>query len=116
MKTSSFLKAVGGKIRAARKSIGLSQEKLAELSGLHPTYISDIELGKVNGNIYSYFSIADALDLPFSDLVDIPVGKIDKDFESKVTEILSLLRNLEKSKRDLTLAAVIGLLSGVDQV
>jgi transcriptional regulator with XRE-family HTH domain len=116
MKSTFFLKAVGAKIRVARKTKGLSQEKLAEIAGLHPTYISDIELGKVNGNIFSYYSISTALDVPFSDLVDMPSGKIDKDLESQLSEISSLLRRLDRSKQRITLSAVKGLILGVEKV
>ncbi|MFV1951069.1 MAG: helix-turn-helix domain-containing protein [Nitrospinota bacterium] len=44
---------LGEKIRAIRKAKKISQETLAELSGLHPTYISDIERGKVNASVHT---------------------------------------------------------------
>ena len=36
---SDLAKRVGQRIRNYRTQLGLSQEKLAELSGCHPTYI-----------------------------------------------------------------------------
>ena len=37
---------LGGRIRELRRRQGLSQERLAERSGLHWTYISDLERGQ----------------------------------------------------------------------
>ena len=42
---SDIAKAVGQRIRNYRTKKGLSQEKLAELSGCHPTYIGQLERG-----------------------------------------------------------------------
>lgn len=43
--------ALGLKIREARKSCGLSQEKLSELAGISPNYLSRVETN--NGGIIS---------------------------------------------------------------
>ena len=37
---------IGGRLRELRRGQGLSQERLAERSGLHWTYISDLERGQ----------------------------------------------------------------------
>ncbi|MFD3158864.1 helix-turn-helix domain-containing protein (plasmid) [Haloimpatiens sp. FM7330] len=42
----SIKKKFGINVRKYRKKRGYSQEKLAELSGLHRTYISDVERGE----------------------------------------------------------------------
>ena len=38
-----IIKVFGTNLRKHRTSLGLSQEKFAEICGLHRTYISDIE-------------------------------------------------------------------------
>lgn len=48
---------------AFRKRDKISQEKLAELSGLHQTYISDIERGVRNPSLKTIEKIANALDI-----------------------------------------------------
>lgn len=53
----------GRNLRAYRKQRGLSQEKLAELSGLHRTYISGLELGKRNPSITIVARLAEALEI-----------------------------------------------------
>jgi transcriptional regulator with XRE-family HTH domain len=39
---------LGQAIKAARRGAGLTQEQVSAASGLHPTYISDIERGVRN--------------------------------------------------------------------
>ena len=65
------LKALGARIRELRKERGLSQEELAELSGLHSRYISRIELGDANFGVCVLFDLAKGLGLPASAIVDI---------------------------------------------
>lgn len=60
---------VGENIRARRKQVGISQEKLAEDAGLHPVYIGDVERGEENISIDSLARIAQALRVSISDLV-----------------------------------------------
>jgi transcriptional regulator with XRE-family HTH domain len=55
------LKRFGDKVRELRVKKGLSQEQLAELSGLHRTYISSLELGKRNVSLINIFALAKAL-------------------------------------------------------
>jgi len=55
------LKRFGDKVRELRIKEGLSQEQLAELSGLHRTYISSLELGKRNVSLINIFALAKAL-------------------------------------------------------
>jgi transcriptional regulator with XRE-family HTH domain len=115
MKTAELLAVLGEKIRRVRKGKKLSQERLAELSNLHPTYISDIENGKVNASLYSYYQIAHALSIPLSELVVLPQPKADRQIESELTELFSQARALDRKKKALFIAAARGLLSGIDE-
>lgn len=63
------LLAFGKTIRAIRQSKSISQEELAEMSGLHRTYISDIELGKRNISYENMIRISLALDTRLSDII-----------------------------------------------
>lgn len=67
---SDIVFIVGQRIRYYRSQLKLSQEKLAELSGCHPTYIGQVERGEKNPTIESIEKIALALDIPLSQLFD----------------------------------------------
>lgn len=115
MKPSIEISVIGRKIRRIRKTKDISQEKLAELSGLHPTYISDIENGKVNASLLSYIMVAKGLQVPVSELVDIPDGRLDEKTESDIGELLAMLRSLPKNKKELFLTAAKGLAEGINK-
>ena len=67
---SDIAKAVGQRIRNYRTQKGLSQEKLAELSGCHPTYIGQLERGEKNATLESIERIAAALGISLSKLFE----------------------------------------------
>ena len=62
-------KSLGLAVREYRTKLGISQEKLAELTGLHRTYISDIERGSRNVAIINIVRLAKALKVKPKDLV-----------------------------------------------
>jgi len=59
----------GDRVRKRRLDLGWSQEKLAEASGLHWTYISSIERGERNISLLNILRVADALDVDPGKLV-----------------------------------------------
>ena len=67
---SDITKILGQRIRSHRVAKGYSQEKLAELSGCHPTYIGQIERGEKNATIESIVRIADSLNVSLSNLFE----------------------------------------------
>lgn len=67
---SEITKFVGQRIRNYRTQQNLSQEKLAELSGCHPTYIGQIERGEKNATLESIDKIVSALNIPLSQLFE----------------------------------------------
>lgn len=54
-------RALGRAIKQIRLNRNISQEKLAELSGLHRTYISDVERGTRNITVKNIFYICASL-------------------------------------------------------
>lgn len=55
-------------VRRWRKKRGLSQEEFAAHAGIHRTYVSSIELGKVQVSIGIAQKLADTLEVPLSKL------------------------------------------------
>lgn len=66
----SLLVGFGLSVRKARLSKNLSQDTLAELSGLHRTYVSSIERGERNVSLINMVNISKALDIPLCDLIE----------------------------------------------
>ena len=64
--------ALAQKLRFLRFTRGWSQEVLAELAGLHRTYISQIERGQVNVSVDNLEKLADAFELPVPELLTPP--------------------------------------------
>lgn len=64
-----FLIAVGQRIKRYRNARGFSQEELSERSGLHRTYISQLEKGERNATLLSLRSICKGLELPLSTIL-----------------------------------------------
>lgn len=56
----------GKQVRALREKQGISQEAFAVQAGIHRTYVSSIELGKVQISIRIAQQMADALGVPLS--------------------------------------------------
>jgi transcriptional regulator with XRE-family HTH domain len=65
-------------VKTIRKSQNLSQEELADLSGLDRTYISGIERGVRNITLDSLESIVSALDISIDEFLKIML-KMDFD-------------------------------------
>jgi transcriptional regulator with XRE-family HTH domain len=59
----------GSKVRHFRKLRRLSQDELAELCGLHRTYIGSVERGERNITLVNAEKIAHALSVSLCDLV-----------------------------------------------
>lgn len=61
---------LGKKIRQLRQSLGVSQEKLGELTGLDRTYISGVERGVRNPSLRNIGKLAKALKVSISKLTN----------------------------------------------
>lgn len=56
-------------LRRARKEVGVSQEELADMAGLHRTYVGSVERGERNISIDNMECLALALNRPLVDLI-----------------------------------------------
>lgn len=67
--SKSELLQLGKNLRSFRLNKELSQEKLAELTGLHRTYIGGVERGERNISLVNLVRIARILEIPVAELV-----------------------------------------------
>lgn len=62
-------KLVGGNAARIRREKGMTQEQLAELSGLSQQYLSGLERGRRNPTIVTIYELANALGVSHLELV-----------------------------------------------
>ncbi len=67
---SNIAKIIGQRLRNCRTEKNLSQEMVAELSGLHPTYIGQLERGEKNCTLESLWKVTKALKIPLSKIFE----------------------------------------------
>lgn len=66
---ASILVRFGKRLREIRQANGVSQERLAELAGLHRTYVSSVERGERNISLLNIDRLASALKVSPADLM-----------------------------------------------
>lgn len=69
--STNFQIAFGKAVQEIRASREMTQEDLASATGLHRTYVSDLERGIRNTSLNNAKKIAEALDTPLSAIVNI---------------------------------------------
>ena len=96
---SDIAKVLGQRIRNFRTAKGLSQEKLAELSGCHPTYIGQLERGEKNATIESIEKISIALDIPLSTMFE-KLGLVQTTTRSVPLECYEFLSSKTRAEQE----------------
>ncbi len=66
----------GRRVRKYRLKLGISQEELGDVSGLHRTYIGHLERGEVNPSLLNIIKVAAALQIDAGLLVKEMVKSI----------------------------------------
>ncbi|MER6626778.1 helix-turn-helix transcriptional regulator [Streptomyces sp. NPDC000987] len=66
---SDAAQTFGGRVRARRNELGKSQEQLAADSGMHWTFIGQVERGQRNVSLHNILKLAEALGLDPAELV-----------------------------------------------
>ena len=97
---SDIAKIIGQRIRNYRTCLGLSQEKLAELSGCHYTYIGQIERGEKNATIESIEKISAALNVSLSKLFEM-LGVENEETSNIPLECYELVSSKTKKEQEI---------------
>jgi transcriptional regulator with XRE-family HTH domain len=66
---SPATRVLGERIRERREALGLSQESLAERSGIHWTFLGQVERGRRNLSLHNLLKIAAGLSADPAELV-----------------------------------------------
>lgn len=100
---------IGENIKKLRKDKGLTQQKLATQSNISRSYLADVENNRYNPSIDTLRSIANALGVQVSELLDAneneltPVEKIDKIVkENKLTTLAAHFDGEEFTDKDVS--------------
>ncbi|MEK5257584.1 helix-turn-helix transcriptional regulator [Paenibacillus sp. FSL F4-0125] len=96
---SDVVKRVGDRIRRLRKDKGLSQEQLAELSGLHTNYVGQVERGEKNLTIETLQKVVGGLGVSLEEFFRFLDPMDRKDTLGQIVEMLS-----ERSAQDQVMA------------
>lgn len=86
-------KQVGEKIKYYREKINMKKGTLATLSGLSPTYISDLEKGNKCPTVETLSYICDALQVSLTDFFDEEITLKQKDIVSTLSPTQKQLLN-----------------------
>jgi transcriptional regulator with XRE-family HTH domain len=74
---SDAARIFGERVRANRQRLGISQETLAELSGVHWTFVGQVERGARNLSLHNIIKLAGGLDVdPAVLLSGIPASAV----------------------------------------
>lgn len=80
-------RAIGKHIKIARIKSDMNQEKLAELVGVSPTHMSNIETGTTRVSLQTIVRLANALSVSFDDLLCDSVIKAKVQFEREIASM-----------------------------
>ena len=104
---SDIAKTVGKRLRSYRLALGLSQERLAEHAGLHPTYIGQVERGEKNLTIESLEKITSALQIPMASVFErIEERNDSENYPLLAYDLLSSKNQADREKLYLILTGI----------
>lgn len=81
-------KAIGKRIKIARIKTDMTQERLAELAGISPTHMSNIETGTTRVSLSAIVNLANALSVTPDDFLCDSVVHAKPQFEKDIAAIL----------------------------
>ena len=99
---NDILPVLGARLKAARKGRNLTQERLADLSGLSARHIANIEKGDVNPSFEAIRTLVKILGVSFDAIFDPATEQV----EAEIQEIIGLYRACPEQGQRLILAAI----------
>ena len=108
--SKNYLKLIGARIRELRKEQGLTQEDVADMAKLNPSYYGRIERGEINVTVDTLLKIADALKVDLTSLLGLPQLKNDLSEKELRAKLRKVIEN-EKAERLQALIMIMEMLS-----
>ena len=82
-------RAIGKRIKIERIKADLTQERLAEMSGVSPTHMSNIETGTTRVSLTTMVAIANALSVTLDDFMCDSLTHSRVQFEQDIADVLA---------------------------
>ena len=99
---NDVLSVLGTRLKAARKGRDVTQERLAELSGVSARHIAKIEKGDVNPSFEVLSTLVKTLGVSFDAIFDPASEQV----EAEIQEVAGLYRACPEQERRLMLAVI----------
>jgi len=75
---SEFLAALGRQVRESRERRGLARKAVSQIAGVSERYLAQLEAGEGNASVLLLRSVANALAMPLTELIDPHEGSVEK--------------------------------------
>ena len=99
---------VGRRIRSLRKTRGLSQEKLADLVGTSPKYLSRIETGRENPTLDLFLRLAKGLKVDLYEIFQFEhEGKTPQRLRKKLESLVAAAKEEDLARLARVLEALV---------
>src|SRR5262249_51647213 len=75
---AEFLAALGRQVRESRERRGLARKAVSQSAGVSERYLAQLEAGEGNASVLLLRSVAAALAMPLTELIDPHEGSVEK--------------------------------------
>jgi XRE family aerobic/anaerobic benzoate catabolism transcriptional regulator len=75
---AEFLAALGRQVRESRERRGLARKAVSQMAGVSERYLAQLEAGEGNASVLLLRSVAAALAIPLTELIDPREGSVEK--------------------------------------
>ncbi len=110
---TGLMKVLAKHMRERRKSLGFTQEQLAEKSGLSPNYIAKLEVQKRIPSVAALVALSEALEVEVADLLSKGTGETRAD---AVNEMVHLMSGLDTEDCEFALESLRLLVSHIGRL
>lgn len=101
-------RVVGLRIKNLRRARGYSQEKLAEIIGINPKYLSSIERGEENPTLDLFMRLSQGLKVEMQEIFNVEhEGQPPQNLRRKLQALVSEIKDQDLSRAIRILSALV---------